>query len=100
MTRPPNIRRGPTPKSVARRFPAAICQVGDLAKAEGIYASSTSKKIMEFFAEDCVLEMPRGPYPWGQRYVGKWEGLTTRFAGYPMSTMETTAIGYAAIWGV
>ncbi len=42
--------------------------------------------IMEFFAEDCVLEMPRGPYPWGQRYVGKSqvrEGLATRFAGIP-----------------
>ncbi len=42
--------------------------------------------IMEFFAEDCVLEMPRGPYPWGQRYEGKSqvrEGLATRFAGIP-----------------
>ena len=42
--------------------------------------------IMEFFAEDCVLEMPRGPHPWGQRYEGKSqvrEGLATRFAGIP-----------------
>ena len=42
--------------------------------------------IMEFFAEDCILEMPRGPHPWGQRYVGKSqvrEGLATRFAGIP-----------------
>ncbi len=42
--------------------------------------------IMEFFAEDCVLEMPRGPHPWGERYVGKSqvrEGLATRFAGIP-----------------
>src|ERR1051325_5102331 len=22
------------------------------------------------FSEDCVLEMPRGPDPWGSRYVG------------------------------
>jgi ketosteroid isomerase-like protein len=27
-------------------------------------------RIMSFFAEDCVLEMPRGPEPWGTRYVG------------------------------
>ena len=42
--------------------------------------------IMEFFAEDCVLEMPRGPDPWGQRLVGKpqvREGLASRFAGIP-----------------
>ncbi len=42
--------------------------------------------IMEFFAEDCVLEMPRGPHPWGQRYEGKSqvrEALATRFAGIP-----------------
>jgi ketosteroid isomerase-like protein len=42
--------------------------------------------IMEFFADDCVLEMPRGPDPWGRRFVGKVqvrEGLATRFAGLP-----------------
>jgi hypothetical protein len=26
--------------------------------------------IMAFFADACVLEMPRGPQPWGQRFVG------------------------------
>ncbi len=42
--------------------------------------------IMEFFAEDCSLDMPRGPEPWGQRFTGKAsvrEGLATRFAGLP-----------------
>lgn len=42
--------------------------------------------IMAFFAEDCVFDMPRGPDPWGRRYVGKAavrEGLGTRFAGIP-----------------
>jgi ketosteroid isomerase-like protein len=42
--------------------------------------------IMEFFADDCSLDMPRGPDPWGQRFVGKAavrEGLATRFAGLP-----------------
>lgn len=42
--------------------------------------------IMAFFADDCVLEMPRGPHPWGRRLVGKVqvrEGLASRFAGLP-----------------
>jgi len=42
--------------------------------------------IMDFFAEDCILEMPRGPHPWGTRFVGKEEvrtGLASRFAGIP-----------------
>lgn len=42
--------------------------------------------IMQFFANDCELLMPRGKEPWGTRYVGKAavrEGLGTRFAGLP-----------------
>jgi steroid delta-isomerase-like uncharacterized protein len=42
--------------------------------------------IMSFFSDGCVFEMPRGPDPWGRRYVGKAqvrEGLATRFAGIP-----------------
>ncbi|MDF2978004.1 MAG: hypothetical protein K0S40_2732 [Actinomycetospora sp.] len=42
--------------------------------------------IMEFFADDCSLDMPRGPDPWGTRLVGRAavrEGLTARFAGLP-----------------
>jgi len=42
--------------------------------------------IMRFFAEDCSLDMPRGPEPWGQRLVGKAavrEGLAARFEGLP-----------------
>ncbi len=42
--------------------------------------------IMGFFAEECVLETPRGPDPWGRRYVGRAEvraGLAGRFAGIP-----------------
>jgi ketosteroid isomerase-like protein len=27
--------------------------------------------IMEFFAEDCSMDLPRGPDPWGRRFVGK-----------------------------
>lgn len=42
--------------------------------------------IMECFADDCSLDMPRGPEPWGQRFVGKAavrERLATRFKGLP-----------------
>jgi len=42
--------------------------------------------VVSFFADDCELLMPRGPDPWGKRYVGKAEvrkGLATRFEGIP-----------------
>ena len=42
--------------------------------------------IMEFFADDCVFETPRGPAPWGKRLTGKEEvrtGIEARFAGIP-----------------
>jgi ketosteroid isomerase-like protein len=42
--------------------------------------------IMEFFAEDCSLDMPRGPDPCGQRITGRAavrDGLASRFAGLP-----------------
>jgi ketosteroid isomerase-like protein len=41
---------------------------------------------MEFFAEDCSMDLPRGPDPWGQRFTGKAavrEGIATRFKGLP-----------------
>jgi len=42
--------------------------------------------IMKFFADDCVLEMPRGSKPWGSRFEGKRnvrDGLAMRFEGLP-----------------
>jgi ketosteroid isomerase-like protein len=42
--------------------------------------------IMTYFAEDAVLEMPRGTDAWGTRLTGKAavrEGLASRFAGIP-----------------
>jgi steroid delta-isomerase-like uncharacterized protein len=42
--------------------------------------------IMSFFADDCVFDSPRGPDPWGRRFVGKdavREGLAARFKGIP-----------------
>jgi ketosteroid isomerase-like protein len=43
-------------------------------------------RIMGFFADDCVLEMPRGPDPWGARAEGRAAvraALATRFEGLP-----------------
>jgi len=43
-------------------------------------------RIMTFFADDCVLEMPRGPQPWGARFEGKpavRQALASRFQGLP-----------------
>jgi ketosteroid isomerase-like protein len=42
--------------------------------------------IMSHLADDCVFESPRGPDPWGRRFVGKREvreGLAARFEGIP-----------------
>ena len=42
--------------------------------------------IMSFFADDCVMEMPRGPGPGGRRLVGRdevREGIQSRFDGIP-----------------
>jgi ketosteroid isomerase-like protein len=42
--------------------------------------------IMEYFSDDCSFDFPRGPEPWGQRFVGKENvraGLAMRFKGIP-----------------
>jgi ketosteroid isomerase-like protein len=42
--------------------------------------------VMAYFADDGVLEMPRGPDPWGARSEGKKavrEVLAGRFQGFP-----------------
>lgn len=42
--------------------------------------------VMARFADDCVLEMPRGPDPWGARFAGKAtvrQALAGRFQGLP-----------------
>jgi len=44
------------------------------------------ERIMEFFSDDCSLDMPRGQAPWGTRYVGRnavYKGLRTRFEMLP-----------------
>ncbi len=42
--------------------------------------------VMAFFADDAVFETPKGPDPWGRRFVGREqvrEGVAARFAGIP-----------------
>ena len=42
--------------------------------------------IMGFFAEDCVMDLPRGPNPWGTHLTGKTQvraGCASRFTGLP-----------------
>jgi ketosteroid isomerase-like protein len=42
--------------------------------------------IMAHFADDAVFESPRGPEPWGRRFVGREEVRTAfagRFSGIP-----------------
>ena len=42
--------------------------------------------IMAFFTEDAVFESPKGPDPWGRRFVGSdqvRDGIAARFVGLP-----------------
>lgn len=42
--------------------------------------------IMSFLTDDCRMDAPRGPHPWGRRYEGKAavrEGVAARFQGLP-----------------
>lgn len=56
---------------------------------DGLVAAFNSHdvdRIMSFFAEDCVLETPRGPDPHGARHQGfaaVAKGLAARFEGIP-----------------
>lgn len=43
-------------------------------------------RIMAFFSDDCVLDMPRGDKPWGSRFEGRQavrQALAGRFQGLP-----------------
>jgi steroid delta-isomerase-like uncharacterized protein len=56
---------------------AALCDAFNAHDLDGI---------MSFFADDCVLEMPRGNRPWGARFEGRENvraALATRFEGLP-----------------
>jgi ketosteroid isomerase-like protein len=60
--------------------------VGTLKAIAKAFNAHDLDAIMEFFADDCSLDMLRGPEPWGQRFTGKAvvrEALATRFKGLP-----------------
>lgn len=60
-----------------------------LAALDGLAAAFNAHDIdavMEFFAEDCSLDLPRGPHPHGSRFVGGDEvrgGIMSRFESTP-----------------
>jgi ketosteroid isomerase-like protein len=61
-------------------------QVSTLKALVAAFNAHDLDAIMALFADDAVLEMPRGPDPWGRRYVGRAavrEGLKARFDGLP-----------------
>jgi steroid delta-isomerase-like uncharacterized protein len=63
----------PVPVSTLRSFLAA-------------FNAHDTDAVMEFFADDCVFDTPRGPAPGGRRLVGKdqvREGIQARFDGIP-----------------
>jgi steroid delta-isomerase-like uncharacterized protein len=60
--------------------------LAQLEKLCGAFNAHDLDGIMVMFADDCVLEMPRGDQPWGSRFVGKnavRAALATRFSGLP-----------------
>ena len=75
--------------------------VGTLKAIAKAFNAHDLDAIMEFFADDCSLDMPRGPEPWGQRFTGKAavrEALATRFKGSQTFTTARTDTGSVAIW--
>ena len=48
--------------------------------------------IMTHFADDCVLEMPRGPDPWGARSQGKSACAKLSRVASRATPMSTTAM--------
>ena len=57
-----------------------------LKEIAGAFNSHDLDAIMEFFSDDCSLDMPRGPESCGQRFIGKAavrEAIAARFMGLP-----------------
>ena len=60
--------------------------VGTLKQILEAFNNHDLDAIMEFFSDDCSFDFPRGPEPWGQRFIGKdqvREALASRFKGIP-----------------
>jgi ketosteroid isomerase-like protein len=69
-----------------QNFPAMTVTADTLKEALDAFNRHDLDAIMEYFSEDCSFDFPRGPEPWGQRFVGKAqvrEGLAGRFRGIP-----------------
>ena len=67
-------------------MPAAGPRVDLLKCILDAFNSHDKGAVVAFFAEDCVLEMPRGPAPWGSRHQGSAAvraALRSRFGGIP-----------------
>lgn len=57
-----------------------------LARLVDAFNAHDLDRIMAFFADDCSLDTPRGPDPWGMRFSGPdavRRGLAERFSGIP-----------------
>jgi ketosteroid isomerase-like protein len=79
-------RRGKTPGAGTRAGEAMVDIRSKLEELCEAFNAHDLDRIMAMFAEDCVLEMPRGSEPWGSRFEGKRQvrgALATRFAGLP-----------------
>ncbi len=66
--------------------PVQTVTVEDLQQIVELFNRHDLDGLMEAFVEDCVLEIPRGPHPWGQRFIAKEQvraGLASRFADIP-----------------
>jgi ketosteroid isomerase-like protein len=93
--RSPDLRRGGIERAMmtrgqaARRFRVAgsgKATVETLQRVVDAFNAHDLDAVMSFFTDDPVLELPRGPHPWGQRFEGPEEvraGLASRFAGIP-----------------
>ena len=54
-------------------------------------------KLMGFFADECVLEMPRGPSRFGSQYVGKQNFDSDWPEGRPVCRMSTMEILFTSM---
>jgi ketosteroid isomerase-like protein len=73
----------PRDDHVSKHTPASDRTLQEILRA---FNAHDLDAIMEFFADDCSFDMPRGPHPWGERFIGKAavrEALATRFKGLP-----------------
>jgi ketosteroid isomerase-like protein len=76
----PNWRAGLKSGEVEMNVRAKLVEICDASNAHDL------DRIMSFFMDDCVLEMPKGREPYGSRFEDKRnvrEGLATSFEGLP-----------------